>query len=196
MDWRDIRQAGSKTVGGEDYDLTHLQDSVFSFSIAATKGCPEINADMLIQYSSHCVSIGPPHGERFDFAELGMDQLVVDERGNERCFCPERYEWSKNLPDIIRTLPSDRVCFFTGHENWLTFEILDPAGVRHTYEVFFNLRRQSSKFVRVYVESGYVRTADDEIRRPSDFRRQAKMRGKVLLAKKLRKQPILAPRRR
>lgn len=86
--------------------------------------------------------------------------------------------------------------FLYGHENWLTFEILDSAGVRHTYEVFFNLTRQSSKFVRIYVESGYVRTADDEMRRPSDFRRQAKMRGKVLLAKKLRKPPILAPRGR
>lgn len=196
MDWREIRQAGSKTVRGKSYDLTHLRDSIFSFTIAANKAYTEINADMLIQYSCHCISIGPPHGERFDFMELGMDQLVIDDRGNERRFSPERYEWSKNLPDIIRSLPSDQMCFFTGRENLLTIEILDSTGVPHTYEVFFNLTRQSSRFVRVYVESGYVRTADDKFRRPSDFRRQAKIRGKVLLAKKLRNQPIRAPRRR
>ena len=196
MEWRDIKQAGNSSIDGDDYDLSHLQDSVYAFTIAATAGCPELSGEMLIQYSSHCISIGPAHGDEFDFSVLGRDRLVLDDRGNERCFCPDRYTWSKNLPDIIRSLPSDRMCYFTGRENWLSIEILDPQGLSLVYEVFFNLTRQGNKFLRVYVESAYVRTAENEIRRPSDFRKEAKIRGKVLLAKKLRNQPISRPRRR
>ena len=112
----------------------------------------------------------------------------------KRCFSPERFYWSRNLPEIIRSLPSDRLCFFTGHENWLSIEILDSQGRQQVYEVFFKLTRQSSNFLRVYVESAYVRAAESEIRRPSEFRRKAKIRGKVLLVKKLRNEPIMRPR--
>ena len=196
MEWRLIKRAGKKAINGDNYDLSHLQDSVYAFTIAATKGYPEINAEMLIQYSSHCVSIGPARGTRFDFEALGHDRLILDDRGNERCFCADRYTWSKHLPDIIRSLPGDRMCYFTGHENWLSIEILDPQGVSQVYEVFFNLTRRGNKFLRVYVESAYVRTAENEIRQPSGFRKKAKVRGKVLLAKKLRNQPISKPEQR
>ena len=182
-----------KNIDGDDYDLSHLQDSVYAFTIAATKGYLEINAEMLIQYSSHCVSTGPARGELFDFEALGYDRLILDDRGNERCFCKARYTWSKHLPDIIRSLPGDRKCYFTGHQNWLSIEILDSQGVSQVYEVFFNLTRQGNKHLRVYVESAYVRTAENNIRRPSSFRKEAKVRGKVLLAKKLRNQPISRP---
>lgn len=194
MEWQLIKRAGRKTIGADEYDLTHLQDATAGFTIDATAGYSEINARMLIQYSSHCISTGPAHGEQFDFAALGHDRLVIDERGNERCFSIDRYYWSTNLPGIIRSLPTERLCFFTGHENWLPIEILDPQGVQQVYEIFFNLTRQSSNFLRVYVESAYVRTVENEIRRPSEFKRNAKIRGKVLLAKKLRNQPIMRPR--
>ena len=195
MEWRFIKRAGKKTIDGDDYDLSHLQDSVYAFTIAATKGYPEINAEMLIQYSSHCVSIGPARGELFDFAALGQDRLILDDRGNERRFCTARYTWSKRLPDIIRSLSGNRICYFTGHQNWLSIEILDSQGMSQGYEVFFNLTRQSNKYLRVYVESAYVRT-ENNIRRPGSFRKEAKVRGRVLLAKKLRNQPISRPRHR
>lgn len=198
MDWNLIKKAGCKSVGGIDYDLSHLKDFEVEFEIAATKKHSEITAKMLIQYSSHCVSVGPPRGKPFNFGELGEDHLVIDDRGNKRRFCSERYEWSKHLPDIIQSLPGDRRCFFTGRKNWLSIEILNSSEVPQTrkYEVFFNLRRKSSNFLRVYVESGYVRAADDEVHRPHDFRRRDKVRGKILLAKTLRKEPINRPKGR
>ena len=195
MEWRLIKQIGRKTINGDDVDLSHLQDSVYGFAIPATESFPSISAEMLIQYSSHCVTTGPAHGEKFDFSALGYERLILDDRGNERCFCADRYAWSKNLPDIIRSLPTNRMCYFTNHENWLSIEILDPQGVGQVYEVFFNLTRQSNKFLRVYVESAYVRTAENVVRRPRDFKRKEKIRGKVLLAKKLRGQPISKPGR-
>lgn len=105
MDWSITKQAGHKRVGNENYDLRHLRDTTFSFTIPATKRYSELNAEMLVQYSSHCISFGPAHGERFDFSVVGRDRLIVDARGNERCFCPDRFAWSKHLPDIIRVAP-------------------------------------------------------------------------------------------
>ena len=196
MHWRQIKLAGFKQVAGRTYDLRHLQDSNIDFNIPATGRYPEINAGILIQYSSHCVTTGPPDGERLDFAEIGHDCLVIDERGNERCFSVDRYRWSANLPGIMRSLPSGRTCYFTGHRNWLAIEILDPQARNLVYEVYFNVTRQSSNFLRLYVQSAYVRTERHKIRQPSDFRREYKIGGKLLLAKKLRGEPIIRPQRR
>ena len=84
MQWKAIKEAGEITIDGRDHDLQHLQDSEFTFAIPAAGGYPEINASMLVQYGSHCVSRGPRHGERFDFAELGNDRLIVDEKGKDK----------------------------------------------------------------------------------------------------------------
>lgn len=194
MQWKAIKAAGRITIDGRDHDLQHLQDSQFTFAIAAAGGYPEINAGMLVQYGSHCVSRGPGHGERFDIAELGNDRLIVDENGNERCFSSDRYEWSMNLPAIIESLPSGRPCFFTNRDNWLSIEILDSLGRPQVYEVYFNLTRQSRNFLRLYVESAYVRTGENQARRPGDIRRKDKIRGNVLLAKKLRGDEFRRPR--
>lgn len=196
MQWKAIKEAGEITIDGRDHDLQHLQDSEFTFAIPAAGGYPEINAGMLVQYGSHCVSRGPRHGERFDFAELGNDRLIVDEKGIERCFSLDRYEWSMNLLAIIESLPSGRRCFFTNRDNWLSIETLDSLGRPQVYEVYFSLSRQSRNFLRLYVVSAYVRTGENQVRRAGYFRRKDKVRGNVLLAKKLRGEAIRRPRGR
>ena len=196
MQWKAIKKAGQITIDGRDRGLQHLQDSEFPFEIPATSRYPEIKAGMLVQYDSHCVSRGPRHGERFDFAELGRDRLIVDEKGNERCFSLDRYEWSMNLPAIIESLPCGRPCFFTNRGNWLSTKILVSHGRSQVYGVYFNLTRQSSNFLRLYVESAYVRTGKNRVLRHGDFRRKDKIRGNVLLAKKLRREAIRRPGRR
>ncbi len=196
MQWMAIKEVGQISIGGRDHDLQHLQDSEVPFDIPATSGYPEINAGMLVQYGSHCVSKGPRHGERFDFAELGHDRLIVDEKGNERCFSLDRYEWSKNLPAVIESLPYGRPCFFTNRGNWLLIEILDSHGRPQVYGVYFNLTRQSRNLLRLYVESAYVLTGENRVRQRGDFKRRDKIRGNVLLAKKLRREAIRRPTRR
>ena len=195
MQWKAIKEAGQITIDGQDHVLRHLRDSEFPFEIAATSSYPEINAGMLVQYGSHCVSRGPGHGEQFDFAELGFDRLIVDENGVERCFSLDRYAWSMNLPAIIESLPAGRPCFFTNRGNWLSIEILDPLGRPQVYEVYFNLTWQSRNFLRLYVESAYVRTGENRVRGRGDVRRKDRIRGNVLLAKKLRREAIRRPRR-
>ena len=101
-----------------------------------------------------------------------------------------------NLPAVINSLPSGRPCFFTIRGNWLSIEILDPLGRRQVYEVYFNLTWQSRNFLRLYVESAYVRTGENRVRGRGDFRRKDRIRGNVLLAKKLRHEAIRRPGRR
>ena len=71
---------------------------------------------------------------------------------------------------------------------------MDPQGRNLVYEVYFDVARLSSNFLRVFVESAYVRTERHNIRRPSDFKREHKIGGKLLLAKKLRGEPIIRPK--
>lgn len=157
--------------------MQHLQDSEFPFEIPATNRYPEINAGMLVQYASHCVSRGPRHGEPFNFACIGHDRLIVDEKGNERCFSMARYAWSMNLPAIIESLPSGRPCLFTNLGNWLSVEVLDPLVRPAVYEVYFSLTWQSSNFLRLHVEGAFVRTGENPNRRPGYLTRDAQDPG-------------------
>lgn len=73
---------------------------------------------------------------------------------------------------------------------------MTPGGQREEYEVFFNVTWQSSNMLRVYVESAYVRDSKYAGLRPNKKGRRDKMGGKILLTKKLRKEPIRQPPRR
>lgn len=192
MDWNSIKTQGYKDVDGTRYNLSHLQDAKYHFVIEASGKYPELKCTLLVQYSSHCVSWGPKRGEDIDFSIHGEQRRIIDDKGVHRCFCDIRYALSSHLPGIFETF-SDRHCLFTGHENWLTIEILDPAGERQEYEVFFSITRQSSGMLRIYVESAYVREPDNPGNRPVHLKRRDKVRAKVLLAKKLRGEPVRRP---
>jgi hypothetical protein len=195
MDWNKIKSDGYKEVAGTKHDLSHLKDAKHHFTIEASGRHPEISFSILVQYSSHCVSWGPKHGQEIDFTAFGEERCIIDDKGIHRCFCETRHELSFNLPSIFATL-TERLCLFTGHENWLTIEILDPSGKRLEYEVFFSLTKQSSRMLRIYVESAYVRDPNDPGNRPVHLKRRDKVRAKVLLAKKLRGEPIRRPNSR
>ena len=192
MDWGKIKADGYKEVGGINHDLSHLKDAKCHFTIEASGKYPEISFSVLVQYSSHCVSWGSRHGQEIDFKVHGEERRIIDEKGVFRCFCEARHSLSLNLPGIFETL-TQRVCFFTGKSNWLVIEVLGCSGESLEYEVFFSLTRQSSRMLRVYVESAYVRDPDKPGNRPMHIKRRDKVRAKVLLAKKLRGEPIRRP---
>lgn len=195
MDWRLIKRDGFKDLDGQQLDLLHLQDARYQFTIEASGKFPEINFIVLVQYSSHCVSWGPKRGAVIDFNVHGHERRIVDDKGVHRCFCDTRYALSINLPGIFETLV-ERQCLFTGYENWLTIEALDTSGDIQSYEVFFSISRKSSKMLRIYVESAYVRRGDNAANFSVQFKHRDKVRAKVLLAKKLRGEPIMRPRQR
>lgn len=194
MDWNVVKNNGYKEVDGNRQDLTHLSDCIYNFTINATEKYPSTDIDVLVQYSSHCVSWGSEQNQEIDFSIHGEDRRVIDDKGNHRCFCDSRYELSKKLPEIFSSLLRYK-CFFTGRENWLIIEIIDSFGNRDEYEIFFNLTRQGKKMLRLYVESAYVRDEHSEIRKPANFKHRDKIRASVLLMKKLRGDGVRRPRR-
>ena len=191
MQWNDLKAAGEIVVLGASYDLTHLRNKTHNWVIPAANGHNELNFNALIQFGSHCVSEGPPMDSSFDFGELGEDCRLVDERGIHRKFCPDRHRLSKHLPEIFRTL-MERKCRFTNHDNFMIVEMTNESGAVEKYEIFFNVYRGSASFVRIYVESGYVRDAARGGGSHSKGYRKS-IKGKVLLAKKIRQEQIIAP---
>jgi len=194
MEWKTIKSQGQLTVSGTLYSVSHLQDATYHFTIPATDRFPALTVGVLVQYSSHCISWGPRDGEAIDFSVEGEDARIIDDKGIHRCFDPDRYQKSASLPAIFAAFV-DRTCFFTGYENWLTVELEAQDGQgRIEYEIFFNLRRQSSAFLRLNVESAYVRT-DANGNPERQFSRREKVRARTLLAKTLRGELIKPPHR-
>jgi len=192
VDWRQIKAAGYMEVDRNRHDLSHLRDAKYRFEVPASGKFPRLSFSVLVQYSSHCVSWGSSHGQEIDFGIYGGERRIVDEKGIHRCFCDKRHQYSLNLPDIFESL-LERWCFFTGHSNWMTIEIIGSRGERLEYEVFFSLTKQSSGMLRIYVESAYVRDPELPGNRPLHFRRRDRMRAKLLLAKKLCGETIRQP---
>ncbi|QXH47072.1 hypothetical protein KSS93_03880 [Pseudomonas xanthosomatis] len=192
--WREHLAAGRIEAAGRSWCLQHLQAHTHGLLLP---GVPvAIEATLHFEYSSHCVSHGPPHGQALDFQAIGLDRLVIDSRGISRAFCPVRYGLSLQLPSIMSTL-ADRQCLFTGHSNWLTVEGNQfgfPEGTQ--YEVYFNMRRESTKVLKVHVESAYVRDPEHPSAGKGRFKRHEKIKGWLLMLKKLRNEPVRRPARR
>jgi hypothetical protein len=62
---------------------------------------------------------------------------------------------SHHLPGIIAVL-AKRKCYHTGRGNFFTVEVVDDAGNRVEYEVYFNAYRSIGR-LNLVVQSAYVR---------------------------------------
>jgi len=87
----------------------------------------------------------------------------------------------------------ERDCLFTGRGNWLMVEVLDPAGERREYEIFFRIFRQSNHALHIFVDSAYVRNPQRSRKRPRPVGRHGKVSAKILMAKTLRGEPVRQP---
>lgn len=192
MDWELIRAKGSIRVKGTEYALGHLQDVIYPVVIEATDKHPRVDAELLVRYSSHCCTEGPPRDTQFDFSVIGEDHRVIDHHGHHRCFDGTRFQHSLNLPGIFEGF-IDRTCYFTGRDNWLTVEIPAAGGaVRQEYQIYFTITRKSPKFALLYVSSAYV----DNVPAAMPSSRRDVVKAKTLVAKTLRGERINRPQRR
>ncbi|MEW9681154.1 hypothetical protein [Pseudomonas sp. TE50-2] len=191
--WREHLSVGAIEVAGEPWCLQHLRAHSHEVQLPGSGVQPSIAVMLRLEYSSHCVSHGARQGLALDFDSIGLDSLVIDHRGIYRAFCPTRHRLSLQLPAIMCSL-ADRQCLFTGHSNWLTLEGNQfgfPEGSH--YEVYFNMRREAATSLRIYVESAYVRDARHAASSQSRFKRHEKIKGWLLMLKKLRNEPVRRP---
>lgn len=127
-------------MGGQDYPLDHLEPFVFSAAPVGQQELVEIN----VKFNNHCFS--RDHTSQKDTL-LPVGFFSSSEK---RVFDPIRYEMSKNLPSIIKSLPGRRVKS-TRYAEFVVIDLKD--GIR--YAVFFNLKRTSKREATLFVMSAY-----------------------------------------
>lgn len=143
--------------GKATYSLEHLER--FAFIVVQDKWSKEIE----VNFSWHCWTRTPGDDE---------DVYTLTSGRERRCFCPERYALSQQLPEIIRTL-AKRYVAQTRHRNFVTVEFIDEEGQRAEYTVFFHLRKQGKrKPLLLFVESAYL--IRDPSQRPPQKRKRAR----------------------
>lgn len=196
--WSDHQKARHIEVGGVCWLLGHLRSCTQTLVIPAASGNPAVTLTLKVEFSSHCVSRGPKQNQPIDFQALGHEYLVIDHRNVRRAFHPQRHALSFLLPGVIASF-SDRRCFFTGRENFLTLELgrsIQGYAAGAHYEIYFNVRKSALKnTLMVFIESAYVRDemADNQ---PINFKKADKIKAWKLFLNKSRGKSIKAARNR
>jgi hypothetical protein len=137
----------------------------------AMPGRPKEDVEIQIGFSSHtfttgCTSAEGPH-EAYSTAT------------DPRRFCPERYELSMQLTNVVRNL-ENRKCFYTRRDNYFVAEVSGlPKG--YEYWIFFDVRKIATRAVIVWIESAYVGC----INNPPSGRKRQKVNFRVLVRKAL-----------
>jgi hypothetical protein len=137
--------------GGTVYDLAHLHPRTVTFTQPAKGDKPERQYTVDVVFGLHCFTRGLKENEQPDEALLYSDSREV------RVFDLRRYELSKRLPEIVAGL-ANRKCYHTGHGNFFSIELIDEAGNKVEYDIFFAVSRSSRRGVlNLFVQSAYVR---------------------------------------
>lgn len=123
----------TKTIfdGKTRHSIEHLAPFSFTYARPAKGDDPGWEKEIAVTFSWHCYTRTPEAGE----------QVYILRDGNEqRCFCPTRHLLSQNLPAIIRQL-DQKAIFQTGKGNFVTVQVIEPAGHTVDYGVFFTVNR-------------------------------------------------------
>lgn len=179
MEWTILKNKKLILVEDREFSLKHLEDMVLNLEVESGPKHSALAFKLMVQFSSHCVSIGPKKDTPFLFHPDNICKKIVDERGIERKFCENRYQWSLKLPTVFQTI-LQRQCFFTGRDNWMTIEVINEDNQCVNYEVFFRVYRESGKYLRLFVESAYVRDAMAQAQNLKHFKKSNKIKGKTL----------------
>lgn len=118
--------------------------------------------DFSVRYSNHCYS-----KELLGAVPDGASTFL-DSGGKGRLFCPDRYLWSQELPEIVEGLfvkPTSQVKL-TIEGNWYVFQLHMKAPLPHgeTYYCFLRMRHHGTDDgglhkMSLQVESAYSRNS-------------------------------------
>lgn len=169
---------------GQVFDLSHLHPFDWRFLAPAGGKRPEREYKFCVIFSCHCFT--KSNKGDGDIAS----QLFYDCEREHRIFCFDRYELSKQLPDIVRSL-GDRRVYHTHHGNFFTVELVDEAGQVQEYEVYFKASRATRRgWLNLFVQSAYMRDSKHGSSQP----KKRKIRLDVIAYNTLNKKPINPPK--
>lgn len=125
-----IRWVPHESAEGRVFPLNHLHPFRLAHPLEASKGHPSRRVVLHVGFGLHCFTIKP--------RGVGTD-LVSDNR-ETRTFDVERYELSRELPDVIRRVVAGKLrCERAGADNYVAVDLING----HRYGVFFNMKRWS-----------------------------------------------------
>ena len=134
---------------GQVCDLSHLHPLRYALVLDARPGLPARVVDVRVAFSAHTFTRGCLISEDPDYHYSSGPRDL-------RKFCPDRYELSKRLPDVVRQLDG-RKCFFADRDNYLIVELPESLPPGFEYWVFFDVRGvEDPDAVLVFIQSAYV----------------------------------------
>lgn len=145
---------------GRTYDLSHLHPRIFRFNRPA-EGSRSAEVFLVnTVFTAHCFTRAPRKAEAFDI------DLVYSDGYESRLFDFRRYELSKQLPEIVATLPSRKIYHNNQRRNFFTVEMITASGERIEYDVFFKMKKMSKGRLEMIVETAFVRDPGYDSIRP------------------------------
>lgn len=137
------------TKGSVVYDLSHLDQMKFTYVRAGNPQTltPSKQLTFLVSFSHHCFS-----------GHIGAQDWIYPHAPDERYFCVTRYELSKGLPDLIRSLLDSNPYFLkTFFERREQFFYVEQHYKNETYRLFLEITKPTKNYadIRIDVRSAY-----------------------------------------
>ena len=157
MQWKDF------TYNGKVFELGHLAPFTMELERSEKGNRPAVIFKVNVEFSFHCFTSKLPESP-FD------PKLKYSDAREVRAFDFERYELSKHLPDIVRSL-TRRQCLHTGHGNFVTIDVVTADGETKKYYIFFEPSKSALRGrLKLYIQSAYVPTrAVSHTKMPMNF---------------------------
>jgi hypothetical protein len=151
---------------GHGYELHHMQSFTTPFEVMLSKETGKTSVNAMVIFSNHCFS-KKYHEEQDDHRHIISKEIKKDGTEEERVFCPQRWEFSKRLPDIIKGL-----CYkdcFQGKEKEIIFRQEGKSG-HGQHDGWYICMRLVYKRDRKCPLEIWVRSAHKRTNRPHDIR--------------------------
>jgi hypothetical protein len=146
---------------GRTYDLTHLHPRTFRFERPAEETRPAEVYKVDTIFTSHCFTRQPKKAESYD------KNLLYSDGYENRLFDFRRYELSKQLPEIVQTMPARKPYHNSNRRNFFTVEVLAESGNLVEYDTFFKSRKTARGRLEMIVETAFVRDPEYNSIRPA-----------------------------
>jgi len=131
-------------INGSDYNLDHLKACKHQFSH------PQRAERYTLYFTfSHHTFTRTPNGDEV----VNANDYYPSPAEDLRVFDIERYELSKYLPEIVRTLP-EQFCYHGGYSRYCSCKVKQDDGNEVTYQVVYRVWKERGK-MRFHIESAY-----------------------------------------
>ena len=162
------------STDGRTFELSHLHPFRYPLLLPERPNHAAREIEIRVAFSAHTFTSGCLISEVPDYQySTGPRDL--------RKFCPTRYEFSKVLPDVVRSLDG-RKCFFTDRNNYFVVELPEALPAGFEYWIFFDVRGvPEPDAVLLFIQSAYA----GDTRKSPYSRRREKVRFRMLVSKAL-----------